>query len=402
MKINILLLILVLTATFSYGQIKFENGYLIDNENFKQECLIKNQDWWNNPSEFDYKVSGNDTVKKGNMFSVKEFGITHISKFIRVHTKIDRSSVEITTLSTMRNPEWSEERLFLKVLIEGKASLYQYRERNSERYFYSVSDSSVKQLIYKEYYAKGTGIAYNNDFRQQLLNDVRNAETKMRTIENISYTQDELERYFRQFNKNEHQPALIYNNNKNRDFLVLRITPGINYSSFSVTQNIFGPVFTNTDHDLSFRIGMEADFILPFNKNKWEIIFDPSFQYFNSSTEDGSNKVDIYYKWIEFPIGIRYNFYLNDYLKIFLNGFFVPHYAFDINSTVDVTFVNSKYYQNFNHNNSLALGVGFGYEKLSMEFRYNPNSDLYRTYIWTDYQLFSLIFGYTLFKLNHK
>jgi hypothetical protein len=401
MKIRLLILILVLSTTHSFGQIKFEKGYLIDNENYRTNCLIKNQDWRNNPSEFEYKLSENDNAKKGNLFNTKEFGVTGVSKFIRADVKIDRSSQELLALSTHRNPEWSDERLFLRILIEGKATLYLYKENNSDKFFYSVLNSPIQQLICKEFYADGRSVGYNNDFRQQLLNDVRNAETTLRTVENIAYSQDELERYFNKFNKDELQPTVIYNK-KNKNFLIFRITPGINYSTLSVTQNIFGPVFTNTDQNLNYRIGMEADFTLPFNKNKWGIIFEPGYQYFISSTQKGSNKADINCKFIEFPIGIRYNFFLNDNFIIFLNGFYISHYCIDFNSTVDVTFAGSIHHQYFNHNNSLAFGGGLDYKKLSMEFRYNPNRDPFQTYIWTDYHMFSFIFGYTLFKINHK
>lgn len=406
MKIKFLFLILVLSATYSYGQIKFEKGYLIDNENHRIECLIKNYDWKNTPDELEYKLGDSDSIQKGTVLNVKEFGVSGISKFIMVDTRIDRSSEELNTLSSERKPIWSEEQLFLKVLIEGKASLYQYRLRNFVRYFYSVSGAPVKQLIYKQFYVskkdypQDKSVAYNNDFRQQLWNDLRNTETTMSSVEKINYEQSELERYFKQYNGVDQKT--IKTSGRNRDFLLFRITPGINSSSVSVMQNIFGPVFTNKFKVISFRIGMEVDYILPFNKNKWQIIFDPSYQYFNSSSENGSNKVDINYKWIEFPIGIRYNFYLNDNFKIFLNGFFVPLYTFDFKSTVDVTFANSKYYQNFDHNNSFAFGAGLHYKKLSLECRYIPTSDIYSYYIWTDYQRFSFILGYTLFKINHK
>lgn len=401
MKIKLLLLLLVLTATHSYGQIKFEKGYLIDNENYKTDCLIKNYDWKNNPSELEYKLSENDKVKKSNLFSIKEFGIYGISKFIRFDTKIDRSSEELTTLSTQRNPVWSEERLFLKVLVEGKACLYQYRDRNFVRYFYTVSDSSLRQLIYKEYYATEKGVACNNDFRQQLWNDVRNVETTS-SIENINYTQSELESYFKQYNQNEQQLTVSYNNNKNRDFLVIRITPGINYSTLSVMQNIYGAAITK-DQNLNFRIGMEADFILPFNKNKWGIIFAPSYQYFNSSTQNGSYKVDVDYKSLEFPLGLRYSLFLNDDLKVFINGFLIPKLVFNFNSTVDITFGYSKNHLDVTNNSSYAIGGGIDYKKLSLEFRYYSNSNLLRTYrnAWTEYHRFSFILGYTLFKIHH-
>ena len=404
MKIKLLFLILVLGTTYSYSQIKFEKGYLIDNENHRIECLIKNYDWKNNPVEFDYKLSVQDVLQKGNSFNVREFGIIGISKFIRVDTKIDRSSEELTTLSTQRNPDWSEERLFLKVLIEGKASLYQYRERNCERYFYSVSNLPIQQLIYKEYLVNNKSIASNNDFRKQLWNDVRGSNTTFLSLETMEFTKAEIESYFKQFNNVGMETSVTYNNNKNREFFLLRVTPGINYSSINVIQSIYGPVLTASDQKLNFRIGVEADFVLPFNKNKWVIIFDPSYQYFNSTFKNNSYKTDINYKSVEFPIGLRYNFYLKDNLIIFLNAFYITSLSFDFNSSVDITFGNSKTHLNIEQGNSYAIGGGVDYGRLSLELRYYSKCDLVNHYFnsTVNYKQFSFILGYTIFKLNRK
>jgi hypothetical protein len=398
MKIKLLFLILVLAATYSYGQIKFEKGYLIDNENHRVDCLIKNYDWKNTPVEFDYKLGENERFQKGNVLNVKEFGISGISKYIMAETKIDRSSEEITTLSKERKPNWSKEQLFLKVLIDGKACLYQYRLHNFERYFYSVSGSPVQQLIYKQYYAQEKSVAYNNDFRQQLWNDVRNTKTTLSSVEKIIYEQSELERYFKQYNDTEQKT--IRSSGKNTDFLFLKVKAGIDYSSVAVMQKFYGPEFKNSDQDFNYRVGLEAGYILPFNKNKWEFIIDPSYQYFNKKMSEMS--VD--YKSIEFPIGLRYNFFLNDYLKLFVNGFFIPVSNFDFHSTVDIRFANTKYHLNVLHGSSYAMGGGVDYKKFSMEFRFYPNSDLLNRYVdaSTDYHRCSLIVGYSLFKVSPK
>ena len=54
MKSLTVIMLLFLIVTESFGQIKYEKGYFINNENKKIECLIKNKDWKNNPSEFSY------------------------------------------------------------------------------------------------------------------------------------------------------------------------------------------------------------------------------------------------------------------------------------------------------------------------------------------------------------
>jgi hypothetical protein len=398
MKIKFLFLALVLAATYSYGQIKFEKGYLIDNENHRIECLIKNNDWRNTPSEFDYKQSENDTVKKGNLFNTKEFGVLGVSKFIRVDAKIDRSSQDLLALSTHRNPEWSEEQLFLKVLIEGKASLYLLSERNNDKFFYQVLNSPIQQLIYKEYFAKGRSVGYNNDFRQQLWNDVRNAESTMKSIGKVNYAQSELERYFKQYNGSEQKTIEI--SDKKRDFLFLKVKVGIDYSSVVVMQKFYGPEFKNSGQDFNYQVGLEAGYILPFNKNKWEFIIDPSYQYFNQKMSE----MTVDYKSIEFPIGLRYNLFLNDDLKLFVNGFFIPVSNFDFHSTVDIRFANSRYHLNVLHGSSYAVGGGLDYKKFSMELRFYPNSDLLNHYLdaSTDYHRFSFAIGYRLFNISQK
>lgn len=57
MRKQILVLALITISQFdSYAQIIFENGYFINELNQKVECFIKNIEWRNNPTEFEYKL----------------------------------------------------------------------------------------------------------------------------------------------------------------------------------------------------------------------------------------------------------------------------------------------------------------------------------------------------------
>lgn len=78
-------LVFILTAILSlncYSQISFEKGYFVDNNNQKTTCLIKNIDWANNPTEFEYKLSKNNETKKLTIKLVKEFGVNNTSKYL--------------------------------------------------------------------------------------------------------------------------------------------------------------------------------------------------------------------------------------------------------------------------------------------------------------------------------
>ena len=130
-----LVLVFALLTIQAFAQITFEKGYFIDNSDQRIECLIKNVDWRNNPTNFQYKLNQNEEPVEAEITNVKEFGIYNSSKFLRRVVKIDRSTEETNKLSKERNPKFEEEQLFLKVLNEGKANLYSYYDTGLRRFF---------------------------------------------------------------------------------------------------------------------------------------------------------------------------------------------------------------------------------------------------------------------------
>ena len=53
------------------GQINFESGYFINNDQDKVSCFIKNEDWLNNPTAFTYKLSENGNIQEATISEVK-------------------------------------------------------------------------------------------------------------------------------------------------------------------------------------------------------------------------------------------------------------------------------------------------------------------------------------------
>jgi len=399
MKNKILFLILFSSITTAYGQIRFDKGYLIDNENNKIECFIRNYEWEKCPSECEYKLTENGNIKKGDITSIKEFSIYGSSKYIRVNTKIDRSESE---LSEFRNPIWHQEQLFLKVLVQGKASLYNYEDENSSKFFYSVKDSLIQQLVYKKYLINGNQPTVNVSFRQQLLNNVNCANTTVSSIEHFDYCQGDLERYFKKYNECMGDSFIFYDRKKNRAKFNLRITPGINYSSFSMFTYSHSTTYRRIDFDgqTNFRLGLEAECILPFYKNKFGITLEPTYQYFNAQKVTESNVAEINYRSLELAVGIRYYLLLNEKTKIFIDGLINSFASSNLNSNVDLDHSTLK----MNQKTNLALGGGIDYKRISVELRYYSfQRILDANYNWTsDYNKISFIIGYNLLKTGHN
>ena len=124
MKMQLLFLLLTVLSINCYSQINFEKGHYINNENQKVQCFIKNVDWRNNPKEIYYKLSEDSETKILTIKSVKEFEIYNISKYVSSIVKIDRSSDNLNKLSDKKEPIFSEEELFLKVLVEGLSLIH--------------------------------------------------------------------------------------------------------------------------------------------------------------------------------------------------------------------------------------------------------------------------------------
>jgi hypothetical protein len=396
MKSQLLFLFLVLLTFSSFGQVDFEKGYFINNENQRIECLIKNYDLNLNPIEVEYKLDENDMSQKGNLMNIKEFGIIGSSRYVRADVKIDVSPWEMDKLSKVRNPEWSERRLFLKVLVEGKATLYLYNGDELYRFFYSVNDTTIKQLIYKEYGVDDSRIATNRKFREQLWIDMRCENTKMSTVENLDFKKAALEKYFKNFNECSSSSSVVYEKKDIKNSFHLKLTPGVSIFSVSVSDSFYEVYNSEFKNKLNFRFGVETEYILPFNKNKWGIIFEPTYEHISSEQQAGTATATINYNSIEFPIGLRYYFFLNNDLKLFTNAFYTTGFSLDFNSTIKYDYpfaspleIKTKY--------AIVFGSGIGFKKLSAELRYYTQRDMLNNFYWNSkYSNLSVIFGFKI------
>ncbi|MBC3759234.1 tRNA modification GTPase [Hyunsoonleella sp. SJ7] len=385
MKIKLLFLLTTILSFNCYSQISFENGYFIDNNNQKTNCLIKNLDWGDNPTEFKYKLSENSELNEKTIKSVKEFGIFNASKYVRSAVKIDRSSNKVDELDNERKAKFQEEELFLKVLVEGKSTLYSYIDRGLIRYFYSIGTSNIEQLVFKSYITPEFKIGKNNRFRNQLWNNLKCSDIKKSRVEKIKYRKSDLVNFFVTYNSCSNQEYINFEEKQKKDLFNLNIRPRLNFSSLSNDRNI------NIKNDLGFGFGIEAELVLPFHKNKWSFIIEPTYQSFGEkSTDGGSGDVIVNYSSIELHAGLRHYFFLNDNSKIFINASLI------YDSSLNDSQINS---QEITDAYNMAFGLGYKYkDKYSIELRHQTRRGLGFDSNWVaDYETLSIVFGYSLF-----
>ena len=388
-------LVFILTTILSlncYSQISFEKGYFIDNNNQKTNCLIRNIDWKNNPKEFEYKISEQTNKNTLTIQSVKEFGIGNVSKYIRFDVDIDRSSNYLNLLSNDKDPKFKNEKLFLKVLIESEASLFMYKDKNITRYFYQTSLLNINQLVFKEYKTTENKIKTNNEFRRQLYNNLKCSDISMADLKNIDYQKRALLKFFNKYNSCNNSEFVNFEKKVKSDLFNLNVRPGFNSSSLVINNRYLSPKSKDYGNELTFRIGLEFEIIMKFNKNKWAVIIEPTYQSFKAKDKIITNIINpnVNYKSIELPVGLRHYLFLNNNSKIFINGSFI----YDIVLHSQVRNLDTASSNNF------AMGIGYNYnKKYSVELRYQTKRNLTKGYVlWnSDYKTISMIFGYTLF-----
>ncbi|MEO9076847.1 MAG: outer membrane beta-barrel protein [Gelidibacter sp.] len=407
MKKTFLLLLITCLTLHGYSQISYEKGYYINNVNKKIDCYIKNMDWKNNPDNFEFKLTPNGPSEIANINTVKEFGLINISKYVRHTVKIDRSPKTANQLTHDKAPIFNEEQQFLNVLVEGKASLYLYEAGNLKRYFYTTDSLEVEPLVFKSFLKADNKVGQNNEFKQQLWNNLRCPSFNMNRMESLEYNDKNLIKLFEDYNECIEEDFVSYQNKTKASIYHITLRPRFNTSTLLIENPVSRAKDTDFGSNSGFGFGIELEYILPFNKNKWSISIEPTYQRFEDKGRSKLDKVfneelfvSVEYSSIELPISLRHYFFLNNDSKIFAN----ISYSFNVKSDVSIEFERGDGIKltplNGKSGNNYALGIGYKLkDRYSLEIRYLTSREILENYMAWDSKLqtTSFILGYTIF-----
>ena len=260
MRQRMILILFLLIGIHTHTQNKFEKGYFIQEDGTKIDALIKNDDWSLNPTTFKYKLNTNANVVTGNINSVKEFSVGSNHKYIRYDVNIDRSSKKITELSRKRTPEFKQEILFLRILVDGNsAKLLSYVDNDLRRFFFETGSIKITQLIFK-HYRNSKGKEVKNELYQKQLSDYLPCST---ISKKPSYHKNSLVEYFVSYNNCNGKDLSLtdFTINENKGKIRIKVKAGVNYSKVDATE--LGVPFEDpnfsSDHKINPRFGLELE-----------------------------------------------------------------------------------------------------------------------------------------------
>ncbi|RXM37927.1 hypothetical protein BOQ62_19715 [Chryseobacterium sp. CH21] len=394
------------------AQIKFEKGYIISSNDVKKEVLIKNQGWANNPESFAYKADEASAESIGNPSTIKEFGIYNDVKYVTYNGDIDYSSDNTGDLSSIKEPEFKKASVFLKEIATGNKNLYSYQGRNVIRYFYSDSDSSIKPLIYKKYFFNGNNlqVATNEEYIDQLKTIFSDDNTAQAIASKTKYTSSDLKKVFSNYNSKFSGATNEGNvsDTKRDTKFNLAVRPGLNfYSPLEITKTLSNE---GAPSKTGFRIGVEAEIVLPFNRGKWSVVAEPTFSLYNNKTAVRTTNGNLYninvenYSFISIPLSVRHYMFINDKSKIFINAginllTLKTSSAKDFSVDYDGYVFDRLKLSSSQAFKSALFGIGYNYKnKYIIEARYNTGMNLFEEKgAEANLKYASIILGYNIF-----
>jgi len=395
------------------AQIEFEKGYIINNQNQRIECLIKNRDWMNAPKQIEYKLSEESVTEVIQSSQINTIQIYNTSHYYKKYTVEKDKNID------QKNFSPKLEQTFLKVLIDGGASLYIDDE---DIFFYQKAEGNVKQLVYKKYVDENSKIIEDLSFRTELYNELKCFENDAIKVRKLAYKKSDLVTFFKESNQCTNTDFTDYTKKgtavkfnfrafAEMNFNNLKSDIGLTVLDLNRSQNSIQA--SSKSSNIAF--GLEIELLLPLNKNKWALIVSPNYQSLkiNSSSSyydaleyfylvqstpsqgggiiylkydfDFNLKTEYSYSFVEVPIGLRHYFNLSKTSKLFVDGTY--GFVFHIekpSESVKLEQINNLGHPDIKTNSfnkemssTIKLGMGYTYmDKYSLGLNFYPHKQI--------------------------
>jgi hypothetical protein len=387
-------LLLLLVTGASFAQINFEQGTFKNNNGEVTNCLIKNVAWKNNPVKFQYKLTENEPEKEATINEVQAFNVGGYV-FERYTVEIERSASTIGSLDASGKPDFKSETLFLKVLVAGNISLLVYEDGNIRKYFYkSEAIDRTEQLLYKRY-EENMQVKEYNRYKYQLAQLFADAKYPQGTYDRLKYDEKSLKNLFLKYNGIT-GTATDETKGQNKSKFAFRVTAGVHQASIETQAETLS---YREHHDFGnktvFSGGLEVEWIMPFNNNKWSLFLNPNYQSYKQDDRKTMSSAGRLYGWkaeanyLSVPIGARYYMFLTQKSKIFVNV------AYTLNFKTGGQLSNNNMVFDLTSRQGWLVGVGFSYGNAGAELRYHLKRDLFNyVYRTADYNNVGIVLSY--------
>lgn len=372
-----LLLLFLLLSQINMAQSNDDMGYIILNDGTKEKIHIEKNKWLNNPESIRAKTDTDSQTRSYALKDIKEFKTNEGTIYKRATVLIDVSSNRPGELSLLREPDFEERTVFLKTLVDGKSSLFQYYGVGAVKYFYNVDQNDIKQLIYKRYNVRGK-VLENNDYKQKLSNEFKCDGFQQAAFDRLNYSQKSLENIFNNYNycssnSSEYFQQSRLDIDKEKAFRV-RAKAGFRLNSFNLDNE---GITADFESKITLQIGLESEYAFKASAYSWSVLFEGMYFSYSenqrvNTQEDTFVTYNLEYNAIELSLGTRYAIPIGNQSRVFANVMLTtPIHLIDAlgSSGVDneTTFNNSRFF---------SFGGGIELSRIAFELRLQTGRDI--------------------------
>jgi hypothetical protein len=297
-----LFLFLVVSFSGLLAQNKFEEGYVVTKSNDTIAGFIEYLSWSGSPKKITFRNSRSNQITTYSPVEINSFYIKSSDEYYRgLIANIDYSPHEI---SKMRDYEsdadfFREYRpvldtVFLKTLIQGKVSLFYYKDFNNKSHFFVEKESmGIKELEYQQYMVQGK-VKYLKGYQELLKDYTKECSSLVSRINNINYFRSQLLSLISNYNSCTGS-GNVYVKGKSKHKFSIYLNPIIGISISHISPSIQSsnyPQFSTINFNFSSKptFGLAFDIFFPSKRKEWALSTQLLYQgwSFNGVEEDPS------------------------------------------------------------------------------------------------------------------
>lgn len=366
----------------AFSQNNYLPAYIINNKGDSISGFIDYREWNTNPNKISFKTNKQEKALVYKPMDIQKFAVAD-DHYVSATVLTEVSSVSTNTLKEDPKLKLVEKTVFLQILIDGQKNLYFYKDQIGHDNFYFKEGSKFELLIYKKYIKTRDNknvIAENNKFRGQLsvyLGDCDKISTYVGKTKYNEFSLKELyNHYFTCMNSD-----INFKKEEDNDWMSFGIIAAVSQTTVDFVgshySHLDGIAFPN-----SVNIAAGGFFELTFRRSlrKWSFNNELLYTAFSTENETHDRYRDEYVKlgfsYIKLNNMFRYRMPVKKAFVMFDFGLSTGFLISQTNEKyTELHFSNTTKQEKAiddvrNIETGLLLGLGGGYKKFSLEFRY--------------------------------
>lgn len=372
-----------------FAQENYLRGYLTLSNGDTSQGYIDYRNWAANPNRIYFKNNLNDTRKQYTPLQIKGFSVSD-EQYESAIVSTEISPISANELNFEPALIFRTDTTFLQTMIQGRKSLYFYKNNLGTDQFYIKSGAKYELLIYKKYlenHNKANYVIENEQYKEQLNAYLSDCPTLSSQLTALKYEKKSMEdllvTYYR-----EAQLPIGFQKKTEKASTQFGVTAGGSYTALKFKSGDF-PELVNANFEPSLNItgGLFFEIVTPRNRKKWSIYNELTIaaykakgvyeEYFNEERYN-INRTQIGFTYLKLNNLVRFKQPVGKSF-FFANAGISNGFALQSTNTNEVeskfygpvTFEKVRALNEFRkYEQSALLGVGFIHKHLSAELRY--------------------------------